>query len=356
MLSLLKKKLVQKKEMHVCYLGGSITEGAGATIPALRWSSRIHGWFEKTYPEIEWKEFNAGIGGTNSELGIFRLQADVLIHKPDLVFVEFAVNDYRAEEAQCLNAMEAIVRNIKLSQPEAEIIFIITAMVAMDEECYSKGMLPRSVQIHEKVAQWYQIPVIHVGQALLQKIHTEMVDSSVYLMDGVHPNDNGYALYYEVIRAYIEKALLEADEHCLGNSLPEMLGDGRYRNAHMVSAIEAADTEFRREAVSLLGRTDGYISSDVAGAKGTVEFTGTGIGVFWGICSDSGILEYQLDGGKVQKASSWDKYALGFDRCNHKMLAAGLEEGKHVLKFGVSEEKEEQSKGQFIRIGAFLIM
>ena len=37
--------------------------------------------------------YNAGIGGTGSDFGITRLYDDVVSRDPDIVFVEFSVND-----------------------------------------------------------------------------------------------------------------------------------------------------------------------------------------------------------------------------------------------------------------------
>ena len=48
---------------------------------------------EKTYPEAHIKFHDAAIGGTPSKLGVFRMDRDVLPYKPDLIFIEFAVND-----------------------------------------------------------------------------------------------------------------------------------------------------------------------------------------------------------------------------------------------------------------------
>ncbi len=356
MLERLKVKIKNQKRMSVAYLGGSITEGTGASLPAFRWSSLLHKWFQQTYPNIEWEEHNAGIGGTTSEFGTFRLDSDVLIHKPDVVFVEFAVNDNHTGEEKCLNAMESIVRRIRKTLPDTEIIFIITAAMNMYEEDYSKGTIPDSVQIHQKIADWYQIPIIHVGQAMLKEMHDKNAETSVYLTDGTHPNDCGYSLYYQVIREYLERSLSVLDDHKEITGMPELLGDGRYDNAKMIPAITSADTTFRKEEISLIGRYQGYISSNVPGDKGWFEFEGTGIGIYWAISCDSGNLRYQIDGGSIKEVSSWDKFALQFDRCNHVMLEFGLERGKHRLDFWVSDNKAEKSKGKFIRIAAFLVM
>src|SRR5260221_612405 len=74
------------KPVTVAYFGGSITAANG-------WRPKTFAWLHERYPKVAFTEVNAAIGGTGSDLGAFRLGHDVLSHKPDLVFVEFAVND-----------------------------------------------------------------------------------------------------------------------------------------------------------------------------------------------------------------------------------------------------------------------
>ena len=45
------------------------------------------------FPDTEVNYVNAGIGATNSYLAVHRVDNDLLAHKPDVVVVEFSVND-----------------------------------------------------------------------------------------------------------------------------------------------------------------------------------------------------------------------------------------------------------------------
>src|SRR5689334_16018215 len=79
-------KLEAGAEVRIGYLGGSITAQEG-------WRPKTLAHFQKTYPKAKITQINAAIGGTGSDLGVFRVRQDVLEKKPDLLFVEFAVND-----------------------------------------------------------------------------------------------------------------------------------------------------------------------------------------------------------------------------------------------------------------------
>src|ERR1700710_2707719 len=101
-------------EIKVGYLGGSITAQAGYRVKSL-----AH--FRTMFPQAKFTEINAAIGGTGSDLGVFRVKQDVLDQHPDLMFVEFAVNDGSAAPEQIFRCMEGIVRQTWKAEPKCDI-------------------------------------------------------------------------------------------------------------------------------------------------------------------------------------------------------------------------------------------
>ena len=78
-----------KSEINCVAIGGSITAAGGVSAS---WGSKVSTWLgEKTGKKVNF--YNAGIGGTGSDFGITRLYDDVVSRDPDIVFVEFSVND-----------------------------------------------------------------------------------------------------------------------------------------------------------------------------------------------------------------------------------------------------------------------
>ena len=96
-------RLERGETVRIAYLGGSITAQEG-------WRPQSLQWFRQQFPAATVREINAAIGGTGSELGVFRLRHDVLDARPDLLFVEFAVNDGGTPAAHIHRCMEGIVR------------------------------------------------------------------------------------------------------------------------------------------------------------------------------------------------------------------------------------------------------
>jgi len=78
----------------VVFFGASLTWGANATDQALSsYRAQTKEMLEARYPKARFLCYDAAIGGTGSQLGVFRLDLDVLARKPDLVFLDFSAND-----------------------------------------------------------------------------------------------------------------------------------------------------------------------------------------------------------------------------------------------------------------------
>lgn len=129
------RKAIEKaragKEVTLAYIGGSITQGAGATpINTACYAYKSYQLFKSRFAMRDNVKFvKAGVGGTPSELGMLRFDRDVLRdgEKPDIVVVEFAVNDEGDEtKGDCY---ESLVRKIlKLDwNPAVVLLFSVFA-------------------------------------------------------------------------------------------------------------------------------------------------------------------------------------------------------------------------------------
>ena len=88
------------KETCVAYIGGSITQGAGAApINTECYAYKSYSLFKDKFGSGNNVHFiKAGVGGTPSELGIIRFERDVLRDntvEPDIIIIEFAVKRRR---------------------------------------------------------------------------------------------------------------------------------------------------------------------------------------------------------------------------------------------------------------------
>ena len=183
----LRAKLAAHAPVTVAFLGGSITKNAGEG----GFVNEIAKWIEAQAEGIRVETVNAGIGNTGSDLGAQRIDADVLAHRPDVLFVEFAVND---GDRECTADMEQIVRKTRQANPQTDIVFLY-AVMDWTLPRLEAGRWPPSVIRHEKVAAHYGIPTIALGYEAARKIRLGEWTWKNFSNDACHPTADGYASY-----------------------------------------------------------------------------------------------------------------------------------------------------------------
>lgn len=402
MLDYFRNRMGEGKEAVIVYLGGSITEGQGVEDKRLCWQGLVQSELERTYPECRFSAFNAGIGGTDSRFGAFRMEKDVLCRKPDLLFIEFAVNDYTRPSQEIRESLEGILSKLWKAAPRCDVVFVLTATGKMAEE--NPDCLPESVAVHMEVAGQYQIPWVNVGKRLFSRV-AEGTALEELLPDGVHPNREGYQIYFQGVWEFLwnvleqkEALLTESGREETGcpeesgslrieigreetnnlrtetgreetNNLRTKIGReeteslraetgrkaGKYTTCGMIPASRARLQGFATEHIAMCGRYGSYVSSNRQGDFLEFTFQGDKIGLFYMISCDGGQMEWALDGGDFKELSAWDVYARSFDRGSARMLAENLEFGEHRLCIRVAAGRDAESKGNFIRISDFLV-
>lgn len=239
------QKLRSGREVRVGYLGGSITAAPGWRVKSLK-------WLQSKYPKAKLTEINAAIGGTGSDLGVFRLQQDVLQHLPDLLFVEFAVNDGGAPPERIIQAMEGIVRQTLKADASTDICFVYTISEPVLADAKA-GRYQRSATAMELVAEHYDIPTIHLGLEVARKVgdgslvfkgtrsnQAQPSDKSpmIFSTDGVHPLvETGHELYLQAITRSFEKltGLGTPEAH----RVPNPLDAANWEDAKLVPITES---------------------------------------------------------------------------------------------------------------------
>ncbi len=194
-------------------------------------------WFRDTFPQAKITEVNAAIGGTGSDLGAFRCRKDLLDHHPDLVFVEFAVNDAGTKPALIEASMEGIVRQIWRANPSADIVFLYT-VTKSSGAIYDRGETPGSIVVDEKVAAAYRIPSINIGKPLWQQVHDGKATWAELLPDNTHPNDTGYRDLRGRITEFLAAAYARQEAMTACRGYRPAISPFPLENAHLVDASE----------------------------------------------------------------------------------------------------------------------
>ena len=296
----------------VAFLGGSITEMKG-------WRDMICEDLKQCFPYTKFTFIDAGIPSTGSTPGAFRLADDVLSKaKVDLLFVEAAVNDdtngFNAIEQ--VRGMEGIVRHALLSNPSMDIMmlhFIYDPFIPK----LDGGQMPDVILNHERVANHYLIPSVNLATEIAARMREGEFNWEQF--GGTHPKPLGHAYY----AATINKVLDEIYASCVAagpavkpHVLPAVPLDGySYTNGKLVDIRQAHINKGWQLVPSWTPRLiaearPGFVDvpmleTDRPGAKLTLDFEGTAVGIFCVSGPAAGILEYSIDGAPFKKLDTF---------------------------------------------------
>jgi len=352
-------KLKAGAEVRVAYLGGSITAQDG-------WRPKTLKWFREKFPNAKVSEVNAAIGGTGSDLGVFRLRHDVLRLKPDLLFVEFAVNDGGAPPHQIHQCMEGIVRQTWKENPATDICFVYTLAGNM-LETLQQGRFPRAASAMEKVADYYGIPSIHMGLevARLEKSgklvfkgekpktdveKANLGDKILFSPDAVHPyTDTGHQIYLEaVVRSFakIEQAG-KPGSHVLGSPcVPDNWEQAKMRplgDAKLSSGWKKLDAATDPQAKSFGNRFPELYQAAAPGESVTFQFRGTTVRIYDLVGPDCGQVSVVVDGQAPVVKPRFDAYCT-YHRLATLSVAEGMPESLHTVKLTVRPEQPDKAR------------
>ena len=351
-------KLKGGGEVRIAYLGGSITAQAG-------WRPKTLEWFRRQFPKAQVSEINAAIGGTGSDLGVFRLGYDVLRHRPDLLFVEFAVNDGGAPVEQIHRCMEGIARQTWRADPRTDVCFVYTLAQGMQEPLRA-GKLPRSMAAMEQLAEHYQIPSINFGvevvrlekdgklifKGALPKTDAERAalgDKIVFSPDAVHPfPETGHQIYLEVaVRAFEKlRALGQAGPHPLkapfvadNLEAAKLVPFDRARLGPGWRQLPATN----RLVKAFGNRLPGLWCADQPGDAVEFRFRGTTAGFYDLLGPDCGQLHTSVDGGPAVTQTRFDSFCT-YHRLGSVLVARGLPEGVHRVRVEIIADPLDKAK------------
>ena len=315
------------KAVNVAYFGGSITAMNG-------WRNLTTDWLRTQYPSATINEIAASIGGTGSDLGVFRIKKDVLEKKPDLVFVEFAVNDGDKAPRLIWRQMEGIVRQIWRQDPKTDIVFCYTVAGGIFNE-YARGSYNRSAAAMEQVADFYGIPSISLGVPAVElfkqgklvvskgefatavpkedpdhdrKVRELMAKDArlLFANDGVHPRPEGHALYLEAVKtAFAAMKGLKAVDHA--RRLDKAFCPDNWENARVVVAEPSFLVgDWRQEQDAKL---KGLWRADKPGAAIRFRFAGSACRIRMCFQPDGGIMKVRVDGKECPDVVAFDRYS-----------------------------------------------
>ncbi|MBN2035451.1 MAG: SGNH/GDSL hydrolase family protein [Chitinispirillaceae bacterium] len=348
----LRFRLSVDKKINVAYFGGSITQGGNASDRSkTSYRALTTIWLKNNCPQASIVEIDASWGGTGSDLGSFRCTRDVTSKNPDLVFVEFAVNDWKKSSADIQPYMDGIVRNILRNYPNCVIQFLYTVhnnTIA----AYDQGTFPPAVLAQQAVADHYHIGSINIGKKMWEEIKAGHGTLETLTTDGTHPNDAGHKIYADEIARVLQRYFLTpaVPAAYAPVTLTDPLVSNTVDNGAIIMANQLSVPSWTVVATGET-RFPNQINCNKPGTKFTYSFKGTAIGMQWVQNTDGGDVEWSIDASASVKKTGYYSKSLG----SYPVLTSKLAPGNHTLTMTILSTRNSASSGYYIRMGALFV-
>ena len=332
-------RAAQGERLTVGFIGGSITQGFAATEPDQCYAARTVAWLRKVFPNTEFDYVNAGIGATDSQFGAARVQEDLLQRLPDLVFVEFSVNDHSTPHF--CETYEGLVRQIYGSASAP-------AMVLIHNVYYDTGK--SAAYYHAQIGRHYDLPCISMQNSIYPAVAAGKLPAEKITADFLHPNDLGHEFMASVITNFLEKVIHDKTQEPQ-EIFPAPLTENAYEhsvryqnhNSEPVLAGFVADLEPQDNILQIFRR--GWTGSHV-GDKITFEIEGTGIAVQYrkSVKQPTPIAKVTVDGRKDTAMVLDGNFKETWGDCLYiDTVTRHMEPGIHKVEIEIVEATEQDA-------------
>lgn len=205
------KAAIEKDTIRIAFLGGSVTMGvqdSGMIKEAFPYL--LGEGLKPVYRDKLIDVLNLGFPAVNSIYGLFQTERNLIDYSPDIVFVEYGVND--GASLEWINAFESLIRKL-LQLPSKPVVGIILLML--------QTLQTRRDYMLE-LGRFYWLPVIGIYEAFPEYMKRGELNWNDYSNDEAHANREGHEFIcdclYQLIMDMTDKetdTYYEMNSNCL---------------------------------------------------------------------------------------------------------------------------------------------
>ena len=148
-------------ELTVAFIGGSLTQGGSV------WEESVVDTLKKKTKVKNIKIVNAGLNGTMSEFGASRFSRDVTPANPDIVFIEFAVNDEKYDALSAKLYMEQMVMQCNRMEKKPAVVFLF-APLPTETVAGTLQSWETEVASKKELADYYGIKTVNIHDYMMR--------------------------------------------------------------------------------------------------------------------------------------------------------------------------------------------
>ncbi|HLT87458.1 MAG TPA: GDSL-type esterase/lipase family protein [Sphingobacterium sp.] len=195
----LKEKWPENRTINLVFHGHSVPSGYFQTPEVRRMDAYpflVLRALDEKYPTAVINVITTSIGGENSEQGQKRFKTDVMIHRPDVLFIDYALNDRNiglersgaAIEKMVITALEQGIKVVLLTpSPDLTVDLLLPNNTL---ELYRNQLMALSEKYNIALVDSYQI---------FKKRKAEGEELKIYMAQSNHPNKKGHQLIADEI-------------------------------------------------------------------------------------------------------------------------------------------------------------
>ena len=278
-------KIRRGEEVNVVALGGSITTGFAAKNPAKEgWAGLTGEWLKKLGEKNSSKVnyYNRAVSGTDSAFAVARYDSHIKALNPDLLLLEFAMNDQWLDPKVRKRTYEAIIRRTLCESDCAILVLFVNERKAP----YSSNQVEQ-----QQICEYYHVPFVSWKECVQKEGSLSDFEKYFDGQEGIHPNNAGHAKIAQFLEEEIERVWknLPSDSKiaAVEKNLPPALTDKGfekveyYGNANLQPVENegwTAGSPVHNEWVSHGNVVRGW-QCNQGGAELTFEVEGSSIGI-----------------------------------------------------------------------------
>lgn len=292
------RSALQRRIATLGFLGGSITAPQTGT----RWPGPLAALLAERHPGVTWQIANAALGATGSELGVFRVQSEIIARGCDLVFVEYAVNDFDQPPARRRRTREGLLRQLAAAACDVVLVHTFRPEMLADMDA---GVVPDSIAEFETLADHYGLTSIWIGLHALREVRRGAMTMAEWLPDGLHPEARGSRSYAQCVADALALEIASVPTSApWSGELPRPRDAGCW--ARVVVAPLTAAACHGPWTLGPWERCPGLaqaLHTTATGAGLQFDFTGRGLVLGFDFGRESGEVRYRIDGGDWRETS-----------------------------------------------------
>jgi acyl-CoA thioesterase-1 len=155
---------------------------------------------KEKYPYAVINVINTSIGGETSISGQKRFESEVLNHKPDILFIDYALNDRRAGLDDSRKAWEKMIES---AQQTGIKIMLLTPSPDLEVDLSNpENELEKHTNQIKELSKKYNIGLVD-SYSIFKQIQADCDCVTDYMSQGNHPNAKGhYLISLEIMMKY----------------------------------------------------------------------------------------------------------------------------------------------------------